>query len=196
MPLDNPRVRVGAMAYRICGSRKKNGQPCKLPAGYKTDHPGYGSCALHWGCTVANRKSAAIQEVRERMLVKLGDQHPTITPEDALLQEVRRAAASVAWFDEQVNGITPEALDDDETGYKRAALITVWRQERRHMADVAALALRAGIEERMVRATEAQAEGVVRALMSVVRELGLTDEQQLDARRKLAGHLRELDRAS
>lgn len=33
-----------------CGAVKK-GKPCKLPAGYGTDHAGYGRCKYHGGCS-------------------------------------------------------------------------------------------------------------------------------------------------
>lgn len=33
----------------ICGSNKKNGGICHNPAGFKTDHVGYGNCFLHTG---------------------------------------------------------------------------------------------------------------------------------------------------
>lgn len=195
---DRPRMRhkVGAVTYVICGARNHSGDPCKLPAGYHTDHPGWGTCSRHYGNTQSQRKAAALQEVQETMLHQLGTQHPKISPEDALLGEVRRSAASVAYFDDVVSGITPDQLQDDDEGYKHRAMVQVWRAERKHLADVASLALRAGIEERLVRATEAQAEAVVRAMISVIRELGLSDEQQLGARRLLAVKLRELETAS
>ena len=38
-------------AYDICGAKKKqNGGHCTRPAGWGTDHPGYGKCKLHGGC--------------------------------------------------------------------------------------------------------------------------------------------------
>lgn len=183
------------MEYRICGARNRAGGQCQLPAGYKTNHPGYGSCERHYGNTDSSKKAAALQEVRETML-NLGDQI-AISPEDALLGEVRRSAASVVFFDDAVSAVTPETLyKDDPEGYKQRAMVIVWRKERKHLAEVAALALRAGIEERLVRATEVQAEGMVRALLSVIRELGLPEDQQLNARRLLAGRLRELEQAN
>lgn len=33
----------------LCGAKKKNGEPCRNPAGFKTDHVGEGRCFLHGG---------------------------------------------------------------------------------------------------------------------------------------------------
>lgn len=39
-------------AYDICGAKKKqNGGHCTRPAGWGTDHPGFGKCKLHGGCS-------------------------------------------------------------------------------------------------------------------------------------------------
>jgi len=38
----------------ICGATsKRNGSPCRHPAGLRTDHPGSGRCYLHGGLTPA-----------------------------------------------------------------------------------------------------------------------------------------------
>ncbi len=39
----------------ICGARNRKGHPCKLPAGWGTDHVGQGRCKLHGGCAGAPR---------------------------------------------------------------------------------------------------------------------------------------------
>jgi len=37
----------------LCGAKrtKRDGIPCKNPAGYGTDHPGQGACKYHGGCS-------------------------------------------------------------------------------------------------------------------------------------------------
>lgn len=37
------------MALPECGARKRNGDPCTKPAGFGTDHVGFGRCKFHGG---------------------------------------------------------------------------------------------------------------------------------------------------
>ena len=47
-------------AYATCGARKKQGPgTCTRPAGWGTDHPGFGQCKLHGGSTQSGTKAAA-----------------------------------------------------------------------------------------------------------------------------------------
>ena len=42
-----------------CGGKKhQGGGTCTRPAGWGTDHPGYGRCKLHGGCVPSGRKAA------------------------------------------------------------------------------------------------------------------------------------------
>ena len=45
-----------------CGAQKKQGVgPCQNPAGFKTDHVGFGSCHLHMGNTESGRRAAEVE---------------------------------------------------------------------------------------------------------------------------------------
>jgi hypothetical protein len=47
---------------RHCGANgKRGGGPCRHAKGFRTDHPGSGSCYLHGGATESGRKHAAIE---------------------------------------------------------------------------------------------------------------------------------------
>jgi hypothetical protein len=37
------------MSNALCGARRRNGAPCRRPAGWGTTHVGYGACKLHAG---------------------------------------------------------------------------------------------------------------------------------------------------
>lgn len=45
---------------RLCGARKRDGSgdTCKRPAGWGTEHVGFGTCKLHGGSTPASSKHA------------------------------------------------------------------------------------------------------------------------------------------
>jgi len=53
------------MTYEICGARTRRGTPCKLPAGWGTDHPGEGPCRYHEHQT----ESHAISHPKKRALL-------------------------------------------------------------------------------------------------------------------------------
>src|SRR5690349_3505226 len=41
----------------ICGAKNRQGQPCKRPAGWGTDHVGSGKCKLHGGASLKGMAS-------------------------------------------------------------------------------------------------------------------------------------------
>ncbi len=99
---------------QMCGARKTSGSGfCKKRKGSHTDHPGYGNCAQHGGDTEAGRK-AAMREMGRDVLQRYKAEHyrfggdrndPSIailTPESALLEEVRRSAAMVRFLEERI----------------------------------------------------------------------------------------------
>ncbi len=88
---------------------------CKQPAGYGTDHPGFGYCKFHGGNTPAGKKAGAKAVGRaliathraeiinaERTGGHREDPYNNITPEEALLEEVRRSVAMVRWMEERI----------------------------------------------------------------------------------------------
>jgi hypothetical protein len=117
-----------------------------------------------------------------------------VSPEEALLQEVHRAAGHVAFLEASIGAQVPEALAGAWMRYKRASTITgvstqeiesleelqvyigvymeLYYEERRMLLKAAETALRAGVEERKVRIQESQAELVGTAISAMLRDLG------------------------
>lgn len=96
-----------------CGALTQKETPCQSRKGSRTDHPGYGNCAKHGGNTEAGVKSAMkemaadlITEYKQVHLRFGGDRRDAsianITPEQALLEEVRRSAAMVRFLEERI----------------------------------------------------------------------------------------------
>ena len=108
-----------------CGARGRTGNPCRNMAGSNTPHPGYGHCSKHGGNTEAGLKAGARAAGRDiidkfkrdyAMDVRFGGDRkdPSIanlTPESALVEEVRRSAAMVRFLEER---IAHWGLDFDE----------------------------------------------------------------------------------
>lgn len=180
------------MMRRTCGhaSRRRRNRLCSMPAGYKTNHLGLGSCRYHGG-------SAWQVEEAWRMAQEIALELD-VTPWDALLLEVRRSAARCAWLDERLNAavrqdstliIDPDTRDEIllPAGLRPdlRVLLIESRNERRHMARVAKAAIDAGVAERLVRQIELEgrlvAEAVGAGLDALELLVTLTDEQRAAA---------------
>lgn len=171
VPADN------ADLTRKCGAKKGNGFLCKLPAGYRTPHPGWGSCLHHGGCTPSGKSSAAKE--RANGLIDFYGAPINTNPIDALLDEVKRTAGHVAWLGKKVSGWKTE-VDDDGTmpnGLKDWA--DRYLAERKHLVFVSKAALDAGINERLVQIAEHQGMRLADAVEKILYALHLTPEQRL-----------------
>lgn len=184
------------MANSKCGAKKTNGEgTCSLPAGFGTDHPGYGRCKHHFGNTRALKVAAAREEFRERFL---GDE-VSIEPTEAILEEIRRSAGHVRWLhsmilkmDEELDGQSADRvlLQLSEQGWGKAAWTKLYAEERAHLVKTAKMAIDAGVAERQVRLAESTGELMATVLRAILNDLGLTSEQMAKAPEIVTRHLR------
>jgi hypothetical protein len=102
---------------RLCGRARGDKGPCKLQAGRRTSHPGWGHCWLHGGNSPNGIKYAARLKVEWTMqtAVFYGLPVPDVTPEQLLLDEVRRSAAIVAWLELMISQwrMVPESPEEE-----------------------------------------------------------------------------------
>lgn len=223
-----------------CGALTQKGTPCQQAKGSRTDHPGYGNCLKHGGNTQAGIKSAMKEMARDLSLQYKADRRfggdrnapefQNYTPEDALLEEVRRSAAFVRFLEERIaqwnlrpadsqhlddiiaksrydyskaslaNEIT-EFLDnldhsDPSSGYHLPRLsdvnpktgfvsftdahtwLSLYREERGHLARVSKMCIDANISQRLVSIAEDQGRILASAIRAVLQALGLDERQQ------------------
>jgi len=163
-----------------CGAPRRQGQPgdrCRLPAGHGTDHTGVGPCKLHGGSFPTVRRKAArdiAQREAQRAVERLGLSRP-IGPVEALLEEVRRAAAMVDWLQEQV-----EQLDQTVPPTQAVeALLHIFGVERDRLTRVSKVAVDVGVEVEQVRVAQEHGQMVVTLMRRVFNDpqLALTEEQ-------------------
>lgn len=223
-----------------CGALTKTGAPCRHSKGQNTDHPGFGYCNLHGGNTQAGIKSA-MMEMAEQFASEYkrdrrfgGNRHDpeyaNYTPEQALLEEVRRSAAMVRFLEERI-GRWNLASDDTErlqailsksrydhtkaslkreiksfldelpqedasSGYHLPRLsevnpatgfvsftdahtwLTLYRDERTHLARVAKMSIDAGVAQRLVTIAEDQGRVLASAIRAVLSALSLSEQQE------------------
>jgi hypothetical protein len=169
---------------KLCGAQRM-GQPkgvtCKRVAGAGTDHLGTGTCSRHLGNT-ANHRTAAENEAARQACALFGLEMQDRPPAQVLIDEITRTRRSIAWHETEI--ATVMGGRELDAG-KLERLMTRWMGERKHLADVTAKALHAGVERRAVELMEDEARRAVAMLEAYTAALGLDrrDPRVLEAGR-------------
>ena len=192
---------------RCTAKSKRTGDRC---GAFK--EPDMEVCRWHGGASP--RAKAAARRRREtrdlQEAVVLFGLPRDVEPAEALLEEVRRSAGVVAWLDQQVRDLDPESLwwgtaqheegmsaegpvDKRTHKAETPVVVRMWQDERKHLAQVAAAALKAGIEERRVQLAEAEAGRLAGVIRRVLAGLGLSAEQMSLGRELVVSELRALE---
>lgn len=175
---------------RCQAQSKQTGEQCKAWA-----VPGALVCRHHGGRAPQVQRKAAenlAAEAARRAATQLAVPIDT-TPEQALIDEVKRTAGMVAFYQarvEEVDGLNREDLvwgmtKQDMSGefpgptYEAAPnmWLQLWNQERDRLVRVAAAAIKAGIEERRVKLAEQEGALVAAVIRRILDSLNLTPEQ-------------------
>lgn len=123
-----------------------------------------------------------------------------VSPWQALLSEVRRAAYRAAWIDQQLDAEASHATQlahetEAADRWAGSAEVRRWteesRRERVHLARVSKMAIDAGLAERYVQSIEADARLITRIVGKAIGVLDLDSEQQLEVSGALREALRE-----
>lgn len=111
-PPSEKRTRPEDMCAARNAAKDAKNEFCTNPKGWGTDHPGYGNCKKHGGNTEAGIKAAMrlmgqdlIERYREEWRFGGNRHDPSIanmTPEQAMLEEVRRSIAMVRFLEERI----------------------------------------------------------------------------------------------
>lgn len=169
---------------RHCGAQKRQGEgTCTRPAGWGTDHAGWGRCKLHGGST-QSLKQVAKREQAEDAVATYGLPRD-IDPHTALAEEVARTAGHVAWLGRLVAELEQSDLRQfvptGESGGKLepSVWVELYQRERDHLRRVSADAVRAGVEERRVKLAESQGELIAQVIRGVLDDLGVAGRPEV-----------------
>lgn len=201
---------------RICGAKKKGdeGGVCSKPAGWGTEHPGFGNCKYHTGTTPAGNTTAQRQRVTYEAKALLGLELVE-DPHRVLLRMVYYANAMTQWLAGQVaalehqqremdelteGGLSPQAIESFYTertklGRIMHVYITAFAEERDRAARTAKMAIDAGVAERLVQVEEAKAMLLARTIQTVLDDLDLNESQRRKAPAVVRARLMELEAA-
>lgn len=171
-------------------------------------------CIIH-GARAPQVKAAAQERVelgRAQRAVATYGLPIDVDPFDALREELARTAGHVRWLADIIADIDPEALvwgetsieEGEGTGAKEGATakikseaginvwLTLYKQERVHLKDVAKTAIQCGLAEREVQLLEQQGKLIADIFRAMIDdpELGLDLEQRARMRSTASKHLR------
>lgn len=195
-----------------CGAKTRSGGYCaNFPL------PGTNRCKLHGGASPQAQKKAAERLARQQTERRAARSNKTLglrgdenlDPSQILLGEIAWTHAHVEWLREKVQELEPENLvwsaaqhEHGDMPLGSVDVITekagpsIWYElylrERKHLADVTARAIQAGIEQRRVQLAERQGELVALALQRILGSLGLTATQWEKSRAVIPRELRAL----
>lgn len=197
----------------FCGGKRRidDGSTCRRPAGWGTDHAGWGTCKLHGGSMRPSRVAAAVEQARE--VAQLFAVPREVHPIDGLLEEYYRTAGLVDSYEAMCAGLLPaevvegvisveeteagasdggeESLTPPERKVKRGASINVWvklyNEERERFSKLGEALLRLDLDSRKVELAQSHVAAMVAVLLSP--DLALSDDQ----RRAAARILRTMD---
>lgn len=176
----------------MCRGHRTDGAPCRAFA-----VNGAEVCSVHGGSAPQVLRKAAVRQI-EAKVVGLADKYardagPVSDPLRALMDIAGEISGFKDFIGERVaelrseswryEGTSSEQVRAEVALYERAMDRTV-----RVLVDIAKL----NLEERMVKLTEQQGEVIFRVMSRVFDRIGLTAEQNAEARRVAAEELRSI----
>jgi hypothetical protein len=196
-----------------CVAHRRGVRPWE-PCG-KSPVPGSATCDLHGGKANPEVETRARRRRRQRNIAMAAVQTYGLpvdaNPTEALMAEVRFTLGHVSWLRAVVASLDPDEVvwgpaqetdfgtdEKQRTEVVRRAAPNIWVQlymaERKHLVEVCGTAIKAGLDERVVKLREAEAELIANVFRKLIAdpELALTPDQREVARRLAASGLRAL----
>ena len=177
------------MADRCSGRSKRTKKPCK-------NHPMRGSkvCRMHGGGTPQARAKAAARRVEAEARRAFGRLADFSTPIGDPLTELSRLAGDVvAWKNflaGRIENLETLRFEDLKGSEQIRGEIQLFRQALLDCNTILSTMGRLNIDQRLAAVTEQQADLLNTALTAALADMGLTHDQQREARSRVAAHLR------
>lgn len=185
---------------RRCGVMKRSTppEPCENPAGFQTEHAGFGPCHVHGGNSQNGRLAAVQDQITTEAKTQLGRLGHAEPVDDPLTKLSEIAGEAVMWKDIMAERIME--LQDDEWRYQDAkgaeqlrSEVLLWERAIDRCERFLTAMARLRIDERLAKISEVQAAIVTKAIVLTMAEIGLNREQQEEARQVVIRHLRAID---
>lgn len=176
---------VPRQRYPQCGAVKR-GNACRRPAGWGTEHPGFGHCKLHGGNTPGGKKAAL--KAAAAAMARADVIEIDVNAVDGVLYPIRRMAALAMHYRRRM-----AAMDPGADGW-------VWwaDREREALDDLARwskMALDAGVAERKVQLAERWGQQIAAALDDAIGPVNLQPAVRAGIVERFAASLTLLEQA-
>lgn len=172
----------GCVGRRRCVRRTGRG---KGPRCSKAPVDGTTVCASHGagkGSPVRAQADKAVEVARLERVARTFGTPVEVGVLEGLVTEWHRANGIVAWLADQVAELDPSQLTSltKVDGQQEHALVTMLREERKHLSSLGIQLARLGIEEQQLRLAEGKGLEIVRVLGAIIGSplLGLTEDQR------------------
>jgi hypothetical protein len=176
---------------RHCGANKRQGEgTCTRPAGWGTDHVGYGPCKLHGGCSPSVDGIVIEAQVRElfgKIAPKVG---PVENPLAAYASFAGRVMAWMQLLDSLLDDVRAVGYESEYAGVQINAAVQLYERALDRCNRVLSDFARLKIDERLAAITVEQKRMVIRAIEAALDEAGLDGEARENAKRAAGRHLR------
>jgi hypothetical protein len=172
----------------ICGAKTRKGHACTLPAGWATDHEGFGNCKHHGGSTPTGKKSGARKALAAEA-VQLGVS-VDMRPEDLMLSCVRSAAGRLQYAQQQL--AQPGVAADNGNGSPSFEFV-MHDVALQGAAKISKMALDAGIAERKLRLAQAMGAMIATAFEAALADAGIDPRERQALVARFEGRLLALE---
>jgi hypothetical protein len=152
---------------------------CQLPAGWGTDHKGYGKCRKHLGNSPTVAKAAHEAHVKAEVTRELA--RLDIPPVEDPLSELARVCGQVlAWKDAmagKVSALTSLRYENEAGGEQLRAEVALWERALDRCERFLTAMARLNIDDRLARISEARAELIITVFTAALERAGIEGEQ-------------------
>lgn len=179
-----------------CGGKlRQGGGTCTQPAGWGTDHAGFGKCKLHGGRSPSGEAAAAKAEGRWLLGQLVPDRGPVTDP----LAELRQLGGLVMQWMKACEGaletLSTYRYESIGGGEQLRSEVAMFERSMDRAATFLATLAKLGLDERQVAVSEAKANMLLRALEAGLAEHGITGPQAAAIKQATGRHLRVLKAA-
>jgi hypothetical protein len=165
-----------------------------MPAGWGTDHVGFGQCKLHGGATRGNRVASAREELAAVTTGRFMGTPIEVDPATAMLMCVQVAAGHVDYATRQVAAVPEsEGIVEFDYGGQLHPWARIQAEAMDRLVRYSKMAVECGAEVSAVRFAERQGAALAQVIEGVLDAIELTDEQRARVPEVLSAHLLSLE---
>lgn len=174
---------------RWCNANRRQAPGlCRKPAGWGTDHVGFGFCRNHGGSTRTHRV-AAVTEQAQQQLARL-DVAPVADPLTALAEIAGQVIGFKDVLAARVNALSAIRFEDVKGAEQLRSEVALFERSLDRCEKFLTSMARLNIDERLAAIEQQKVDMIVAAISGAISDIGLDEEHAAKAQRAVARRLR------